>query len=118
MPTDVINTSAYYQMCKAADPNIAPLAFADGQASGMYWTFGYAVDTRYTHIMPPNAQSCEVGGPWFGQQGAITASSRHPGLVNVLFCDGSVRGITNTIDPATWWALGTMAGGEIISTDY
>ena len=117
-PSDVTNTSAYYQMCRAANPNTTPLAFADGQASGMYWTFGYAVDTRYTHIMPPNTQSCEVGGPWFGQRGAITASSRHPGQVNLLFCDGSVRGIKNSIDPATWWAMGTMAGGEVVSADY
>jgi prepilin-type N-terminal cleavage/methylation domain-containing protein/prepilin-type processing-associated H-X9-DG protein len=117
-PTDVVDTSAYYKLCRAADPNLTPLAFADGQASGMYWTFGYAVDTRYTHVMPPNTQSCEVGGPWFGQRGAITASSRHPGLVNVLFCDGSARGIKSTIAPDTWWAIGTMAGREIVSSDY
>jgi prepilin-type N-terminal cleavage/methylation domain-containing protein/prepilin-type processing-associated H-X9-DG protein len=117
-PADVIDTKAYYQLCRAADQDTAPLAFADGQASGMYWTFGYAVDTRYTHIMPPNTQSCEVGGPWFGQRGAITASSRHPGLVNVLFCDGAVNPIKSSIDPPTWWALGTMAGHEIISGDF
>jgi prepilin-type N-terminal cleavage/methylation domain-containing protein/prepilin-type processing-associated H-X9-DG protein len=117
-PADVIDTAAYYQLCRSANPNSTPLAFADGQAAGMYWTFGYAIDTRYTHIMTPNTQSCEVGGPWFGERGAITASSRHPGLVNIVFCDGSVRAIKNSIDPATWWALGTMAGGEIVSEDY
>ncbi len=118
LPSDVVNTAAYYTMCQAANPNTTPLAFADGQASGMYWTFGYAIDTRYTHIMTPNTQSCEVGGPWFGERGAITASSRHPGLVNVLFCDGSAKPIKNSIDPPTWWALGTMAGHEIVSSDY
>jgi prepilin-type N-terminal cleavage/methylation domain-containing protein/prepilin-type processing-associated H-X9-DG protein len=117
-PADVVDTAAYYQKCRAADQNTAPLAFADGQAAGMYWTFGYAVDTRYTHVMPPNTQTCEVGGPWFGQRGAITASSRHPGLVNVVFCDGAVKGIKSSIDPATWWALGTMAGREIVSEEY
>ncbi len=118
LPTDAIDGAAYYQLCRAADANTAPLAFADGQASGMYWTFGYAVDTRYTHIMTPNTQSCEVGGPWYGQRGAITASSRHPGLVNVLFCDGGVKAIKSSIDSATWWAIGTMAGAEIVSTDF
>jgi prepilin-type N-terminal cleavage/methylation domain-containing protein/prepilin-type processing-associated H-X9-DG protein len=117
-PANVIDTAMYYQMCRSANPTTTPLAFADGQAAGMYWTFGYAIDTRYTHIMPPNTQSCEVGGPWFGERGAITASSRHPGLVNVLFCDGAVRGIKGSIDPATWWALGTMAGSEVFSTDF
>jgi prepilin-type processing-associated H-X9-DG protein len=118
LPSDVIDTAAYYAICQAANPSTTPLAFADGQASGMYWTFGYAIDTRYTHIMTPNTQSCEVGGPWFGERGAITASSRHPGSVNVLFCDGSARPIKNSIDPPTWWALGTMAGHELVSSDF
>jgi prepilin-type N-terminal cleavage/methylation domain-containing protein/prepilin-type processing-associated H-X9-DG protein len=116
-PGDVSNTSAYYQMCRAANPVTTPLAFADGQAAGMYWTFGYLIDTRYTHIMTPNTQSCEVGGPWYGERGAMTAGSRHPGLVNVLMCDGSVKAVKNSIDPATWWALGTIAGREVISSD-
>jgi prepilin-type processing-associated H-X9-DG protein len=67
--------------------------------------------------MTPNLQSCELGGPWFGERGAVTASSRHPGMVNVLLCDGSVRAVANSISPQTWWALGTMAGGEVISSD-
>ncbi len=104
MPADVKNTPAYYAMCVAIDQAATPLAFADGHASGMYWTFGYVIDTRYTHIMPPNSWSCEVGGPWFGERGAITASSRHAGVVNVTMCDGSVRAIKNSIAPQTWWA--------------
>ncbi len=39
--------------------------------------------------------------------------STHPHGVNFLFVDGSVRMISNEIDPALWWALGTRAGGEI-----
>jgi hypothetical protein len=35
----------------------------------------------------------------------------------VLLCDGSVRAIKNSIAPPAWWALGTMAGGEVISAD-
>jgi hypothetical protein len=31
--------------------------------------------------------------------------------------DGSVRFVKNSISPQTWWALGTRAGGEIISSD-
>lgn len=45
------------------------------------------------------------------------ASSRHPGLVNCLLCDGSVRTIPDTIKPQIWQALGTRAGGEPIG-DY
>lgn len=41
------------------------------------------------------------------------ARSRHPAGVNVSFCDGSVRFITNNISLIEWGALGTMGGGEV-----
>jgi prepilin-type N-terminal cleavage/methylation domain-containing protein/prepilin-type processing-associated H-X9-DG protein len=113
---DVSNTPAYYQMCSAAVQNSTPLV-ANAQPTGFYWARGYLSDTRYTHIMTPNMQSCEVGGPFNGERGAMTAGSRHPGMVNMLKCDGSVAGIKNSIAPATWWALGTMTGSEVISAD-
>ena len=31
--------------------------------------------------------------------------------------DGSVKFIKDTVDITTWWALGTRAGGEVISSD-
>ncbi len=45
-------------------------------------------------------------------------NSNHMQGVNFLFCDGSVRPIKNTINPATWEAIGTRAGGEVIDGDY
>ena len=42
------------------------------------------------------------------------ARSRHSGGVNVLLGDGSVRFVRNSIDLATWRALGTMNGGEVL----
>jgi len=44
------------------------------------------------------------------------ARSRHAGGVNVLLGDGSVRFIRNSIDLATWRALGTMNGGEVLGS--
>jgi prepilin-type processing-associated H-X9-DG protein len=49
--------------------------------------------------------------------GAITARSYHPGGVNALFADGSVKFIKSTIDGNTWRALGTINGGEVLSAD-
>ena len=49
--------------------------------------------------------------------GFKAARSNHPGGVNVLFGDGSVRSISNNVQLATWMALGTRAGGEVVG-DY
>jgi hypothetical protein len=37
--------------------------------------------------------------------------------VNLLLLDGSVRFIKSSINLGTWNALGTRAGGEVISAD-
>jgi prepilin-type N-terminal cleavage/methylation domain-containing protein/prepilin-type processing-associated H-X9-DG protein len=54
-----------------------------------------------------------------GQQGGefTGARSRHPGGVNSLFGDGSVRFIKNSIAPMTWVGLGSIGSGEVISSD-
>jgi prepilin-type processing-associated H-X9-DG protein/prepilin-type N-terminal cleavage/methylation domain-containing protein len=45
--------------------------------------------------------------------------SEHPGGVNVLFADGSIHFLRNSINHAVLQALGTRAGGEVVSeTDY
>ena len=49
--------------------------------------------------------------------GAITARSYHPGGVNALFADGSVHFVKSTVNGMTWRALGTIQGGEVISSD-
>jgi len=43
--------------------------------------------------------------------------SRHPGGVNLLFCDGSVHFIKNSIAMPTYCALGSRNGGEVLSSD-
>jgi len=43
--------------------------------------------------------------------------SEHPGGVNFLFCDGSVRFLKDSIARTTYAALGSKAGSEAISAD-
>ena len=59
------------------------------------------------------------GNPSQSDNGAnsLPASSMHPGGVNALMTDGSVKYVKDTINRQTWWALGTRARGEIISAD-
>jgi prepilin-type processing-associated H-X9-DG protein len=44
-------------------------------------------------------------------------SSNHPGGVNLLLGDGSVKFIKDSVSLQTWRALGTRNGGEVISSD-
>ena len=44
------------------------------------------------------------------------ANSFHPGGVNFLYGDGSVRFLRASIDPKTWVGLGTRAGGEVLGS--
>jgi prepilin-type N-terminal cleavage/methylation domain-containing protein/prepilin-type processing-associated H-X9-DG protein len=48
-----------------------------------------------------------------GDQTTAAARSRHPGGVNVLLADGSVRFINQGISLDTWQALGSISGGEV-----
>ena len=54
------------------------------------------------------------GGPTYM---SLTASSYHPGGVNALFADGSVHYVKNAVSPVVWRALGSVAGGEVLSAD-
>jgi prepilin-type N-terminal cleavage/methylation domain-containing protein/prepilin-type processing-associated H-X9-DG protein len=107
---------AFYNACKAINLSTNPQL--DGQdASGARWHVGYAPCTRYVHIMPPNNLHCTGQDDDAGRQAGYGASSRHSGGVNVLFCDGSVKFIKETINNQAWWGLGTRANGEIVSSD-
>lgn len=45
----------------------------------------------------------------------VAFGSNHPGGANMLLADGSVRWVSNSINPQTWSALGTRAGKEPVS---
>ena len=66
------------------------------------------------HVMGPNTRSC---GFFTALRASMPPSSRHPGGVNVAMGDGSVRFVKDSVNLASWRALGTRAGGEILSAD-
>jgi prepilin-type N-terminal cleavage/methylation domain-containing protein/prepilin-type processing-associated H-X9-DG protein len=45
------------------------------------------------------------------------ARSKHPGGVNVVFGDGSLRFVADSIALATWRAMGTMNGAEVVAAE-
>ena len=110
---------AFYLSCKGFNTSAITTSSLDNQdPSGARWDVGYAPDTRYVHVMPPNPPiQCGGNNDDAGRQAGYGASSRHAGGVNTLFMDGSVRFIKSTIAAQTYWALGTRANGEVISAD-
>jgi prepilin-type N-terminal cleavage/methylation domain-containing protein/prepilin-type processing-associated H-X9-DG protein len=73
-------------------------------------------------LVPPNPKypNCNVDT---GSQNAVNVpgvyglSSRHPGGANILMCDGSVKFLKDSTNMQTIWALGSRAGGEVVSAD-
>ncbi|NOY41472.1 MAG: DUF1559 domain-containing protein [Planctomycetes bacterium] len=87
----------------------------DWRNRGYPWTEGTVWRGGYNHIMPPNNpcwRSSGAGqGPWWDL--IAPASSFHTGGVNVCMCDGSVRFVTESVDPIVWVAAGTRDGEEV-----
>ena len=101
---------------------------------GVHWIDVPGMSQLYTHAAPnsarpdlfnPSARFCPpsynrphlnlpCGG---GSVNEMTAASRsrHPGGVNVLKADGSVHFVSQNVDLATWQAMGSISGGEIVS---
>lgn len=55
-----------------------------------------------------------VQGSGSGTDNVSFSRSRHPGGVNSLLCDGSVRFFSNNINAVTWLNLGKMADGQVL----
>jgi prepilin-type N-terminal cleavage/methylation domain-containing protein/prepilin-type processing-associated H-X9-DG protein len=98
-----------YQQCQAV--NIYDLHNQFPLFMGAPWLCGQHI---FTHVSGPNTRSC---GFFLSLRAVMPPSSRHPGGVNMLLGDGSVRFIKDSINLQIWRALGTRAGGEVVSAD-
>ncbi|RUL89311.1 DUF1559 domain-containing protein [Tautonia sociabilis] len=117
--TDVPLVS-YEQTCAPLHPGVP-------RARGNRWIYGAPNHTMYSHHRVPNdlLPDCRTGSPFGDRTNAIwdllaldgAARSFHPGGVHVLFADGSVRFIKDSISVQIWRPLGTRNGGEIVSAD-
>lgn len=62
---------------------------------GWRWTDAHSIYTQFHAVLPPNGPSCGVTGEDWA---LVTASSYHPGGVNVVMVDASTQFISSTID--------------------
>jgi prepilin-type N-terminal cleavage/methylation domain-containing protein/prepilin-type processing-associated H-X9-DG protein len=123
-----ISTSTYptdYQVAQAC------AAIATNQVSGTspgnqqwgwkgeWWAYGGTA--AYSHTLPPNRLSFTYSDQGDADDRSmstlVSASSNHPGGVNVLFMDGSVRFIKSTVNYQAWYAIATPDQGEVVSSD-
>lgn len=119
-PQHAAQLATYLTACTAAR-NATP----GGQWNNghVYWSNGrVAVGAIANMGLTPNSQFPNCGtwtitnvGP--AGSGLFASRSFHPGGVNSLFGDGSVKFMKDTVNQVTWWGLGTISGGEVISAD-
>ncbi len=93
--------------CNAIDPT--DLSKQGYSNVGAPWLYGYHSVSSYWHINKPNGRSC-----MFPPSRIMTSvTSNHTGGVVVGLMDGSTRFVRDSIDVATWRAVGTRNGGEV-----
>ena len=108
------------QTCQAAA--LSPTAVNQDDKGGR-WAADEGGFSMFNTIVPPSSiqysfACCNFTIVYGCDDGPYqNVNSMHPGGANVLFSDGSVRFIKNSIDIKTWWALGTKSNGEVISSD-
>jgi prepilin-type processing-associated H-X9-DG protein len=73
------------------------------------WILGIPYNCVYGAFLPPNSKVPSTN--WMNH-GFYGAYSYHPGGVNVVLADGSVRFISDTINYETWKAASTIGAGE------
>jgi prepilin-type N-terminal cleavage/methylation domain-containing protein/prepilin-type processing-associated H-X9-DG protein len=97
--------------CRAI--NVMNLSFQGYSNAGAPWAYGYHSTTSYWHSGPPNSRSCMFPPSRI----MTTANSKHSGGVNLGLADGSVRFVKTSVNIASWRALGTRNGYEILGAD-
>ncbi|CAN5902235.1 DUF1559 domain-containing protein [soil metagenome] len=99
--------------CQGLDPLSATL---ESRGKGMSWSSQELGNSRYNHALVINRHTCTNGG--LVEQGAWTAGSLHRSGANVLFVDGHVTFVKDSISLEVWQAMGTRNGGEVVPGDW
>jgi prepilin-type processing-associated H-X9-DG protein len=109
-------------VCKLTPDNPVSWHPFSGQSWSQCW-YGYVL---YNHVASPNSEIPDCT-PWNANpnswldhsqqsptEGMFTARSWHPGGVNVLFLDGHVKFISDSVDLGVWRGMASIDGGEKI----
>ena len=130
--TSMFNGVAYTTPAQLSDGRNLPLC-NPGPNGTTYFRYGglqyyrgsISPTIAYSHTLPPNwnRQTQDLASQRYGcgntsfAQGHLPAASYHSGGVNICMADGSTRIFSDNIDFTTWQALGSRAGGEVVSNE-
>ena len=112
-----IGAADFQFMTKCSQVLVAPSNQQWGW-KGEWWAYGGT--QVYGHSSTPNRTACDFSDnaqDGRGTMSGVCASSLHPGGVNVLFGDGSVKFVKSTVNYQTWYAISTPDRGEVVSAD-
>jgi prepilin-type N-terminal cleavage/methylation domain-containing protein/prepilin-type processing-associated H-X9-DG protein len=118
-PILVANFPAWVQSCATAQ---SADRTQHTSALGEAWIFDITGVSFGNLLLPPNpkAPNCDsstVASNTMQNPGLWGLSSYHPGGANVVFLDGSVKFLKDSTSQQTLWALGSIAQGEVLSSD-
>lgn len=99
------NTPAVRQACLASTNTTD----ADSNGGENWFNGDYRI-SLYNHVVPPNKKSVKSGAG-AAAEGCHPATSYHPGGVNAMMADGSVRFIKDSLSADVWAAVGGRKDG-------
>ncbi len=88
--------------------------FPSFRMAGFTWFYGDFECASYNHAQEPNGRIPDAIDTSGTYAGIATARSLHPGGVNSLMADGSVRFVKESIARQVWRGLGTRNGDELV----
>ncbi len=98
-----------------------------GNLRGVHYGWGGVKPSGFNTILSPNSVGCSNNSSEWGDHHIMPPDSMHPGGVNGMMADGSIRFVSETIDTGTlnaanvtsgaspygvWGAMGSREGGE------
>ena len=79
----------------------------------------YTAGSSLAGVAGPNSKFQTIPQKsWSPQCNPSLAQQIHTGSMLVGMGDGSVRSVSNSIDPATWWSATTATGGEVLGGNW